>query len=314
MSFLSACGNSDEETTESGLTKITVLRSLSSGFEPLYLAEQAGCFEENGLEVTIKPGAGDTAQNIPSVLRGDAQFAITGSTGVINAAAEGLPVRAVSGLVSSPTDDPEQPRVSGVLVPADSPIQDITDLEGKTIGVTAAAGYSDLMIRWGIAEAGGDPQDVDVAALPMTSLVEAAQTGQVDAIGVFEPFMSAGLGAGMREVRGADISDHPGLVGTLIFSSDEYLKEHADTAEALVKALECGTEVANEDQDALHAVQREYTEVPDDFINNQAPLKHWTVNIDGDLFEEQASFMEELGFIANAPDADEMLWKNAPRP
>ena len=311
-----ACGDSDSTASADGggeLTSITILRSLSSGFEPLYLAEDQGCFEEAGLKVTIKPGAGDTAQNIPSVLRGDADFAITGAAGLINATAEDLPVQAVSGLVSAEKNNPDQVRPSGVLVPGDSPIKEVTDLEGKTVGVTAAAGYSDIMIRWGIQEAGGDPEAVKVVALPMTSLIESVDSGQVDAIGVFEPFMSAGLAQGMREIRGADIADHPGLVGTLVFSSAEYLTKNGDTADALVEALRCGTEYANTHQDAIHDVQLEYTEVPADFIKNQPPLTNWNVDIDEDLLVEQAEMMAQFGFIDDAPSADTMLWEHAPR-
>jgi len=107
-------------------TKITV--QLDWVPEPehggLYQALARGFFREAGLDVTLIPG-GPGAQVMPSVATGKVDIAQADSTTTLLQQAEGLPFVQFAAVFQ---DDP-----SGILVHADSPVRQFSDLNGQTI-------------------------------------------------------------------------------------------------------------------------------------------------------------------------------------
>ena len=61
-------------------------------------------------------------------------------------------------------------------------------------------------MRASVRKAGGDPAKVKFVELPFPDMPAALQAGQVDAIFVVEPFLTAALGAGRRKVASATTS------------------------------------------------------------------------------------------------------------
>lgn len=121
----------------------------------LYIAQDQGYFKSAGLQVTIKAGASDQSQNAPSVLRGEAQFAMSDSVQVAKGAEAGLAIKIVSGLQSSTTAAPPS---DGLAVPADSPIKSFADVGGKTIALPNLGGSIQVMSNYAAEQAGVDPR------------------------------------------------------------------------------------------------------------------------------------------------------------
>lgn len=90
----------------------------------LYQALAQGYFRDEGLEVVLVPG-GPNAFVIPLVATGKADIGQADSTNVLLQQAEGVPVVQFAAVFQ---DDP-----SGILVHADSSVDEFKDLEGKTI-------------------------------------------------------------------------------------------------------------------------------------------------------------------------------------
>jgi NitT/TauT family transport system substrate-binding protein len=307
---LAACGGDDDSggttTAADGTTAITVLRSTGSTFEPLYIAQDQGFFKEAGLNVTIKPGAQDTSQNAPSVLNGEAQFAMTDSSGFLKAAAQKLPVRIVSNIQAATTKTPPS---DGLLVKKDSTIKTYKDLEGKTVGLSALGGTLQFICEYSAKQAGGDPSKIKFVALPLTSLNDSVLQGKVDAVYTFATFLDAGKAAGLTAI-GIGTNALPGLPQALLFSSEAWLAKNGDTAKKFNTAMTKAYEYANAHPDAVREVDTKYTKLPPDYIKNRS-IQLFSAPIDTTVLQTVVTNMVDFGLLKTAPDSGALLWDQA---
>jgi NitT/TauT family transport system substrate-binding protein len=304
---LAACGGNDKASTAAdGTTAVTVLRSTGSTFEPLYIAEEQGFFKQAGLTVTIKAGAQDTSQNAPSVLNGEAQFAMTDSSGFLKAAAQKLPVRIVSNLQAATTKTAPS---DGLLVKKGSSIKSYADLEGKTVGLSALGGTLQFICEYSTKQAGGDPSKIKFVALPLTSLNDAVLQGKVDAVYTFATFLDAGKAAGLTAI-GIGTNALPGLSQALLFSSQSWLAKNAATAKKFTDAMSKAFDYANAHPEAVRAVDTKYTKLPADYIKNRS-IQEFSAPIDTGVMQTVITDMVNFGLLKQAPDSNSILWSQA---
>ncbi|WP_405726019.1 ABC transporter substrate-binding protein [Streptomyces sp. NBC_00028] len=300
-------GDSATATTADGKAKVTVLRSNGAIFEPLYIAQQQGYFKDAGLSVTIKAGAQDTSQNAPSVLNGEAQFAMTDSSGFLKGAAQDMPIRIVTGLQSATTKtDP----TDGLLVKKDSEIKSFADLEGRTVGISALGGTIQFICEYLVQKAGGDPKKVKFVALPTTSLTDAATSGKTDAVFSFGPFYFAGLDSGLRSI-GNGMNDVPGMVQGLLFASQEYLAKNEDTAKKFIDAVAKAITYANANPSAVKAIDEKYTQVPADFIDAH-DTNYYDRTLNTTVMRTVITKMHAFDLLDKEPKDDALYWDQAP--
>ncbi|MCX4765144.1 ABC transporter substrate-binding protein [Streptomyces sp. NBC_01275] len=304
-----ACGGDSaaDATSADGKAKITVLRSNGAIFEPLYIAEQQGYFEAAGLDVTIKAGAQDTSQNAPSVLNGEAQFAMTDSSGFLKGAAQDMPIRIVTGLQSATT---RTAPTDGLLVKEKSEITSFADLEGRTVGISALGGTIQFICEYLVQKAGGDPSKVKFVALPTTSLTDAATSGKTDAIFSFGPFYAAAQESGLRTV-GNGMNDLPGMVQGVLFSSQKYLAANGDTAKKFIDAVAQAIAYANAHPAAVKAIDKKYTQAPAAYIDAH-DINYYDKNLDTTVMRTVIEKMHEFDLLDKEPADDAVYWDEAP--
>ncbi|GGN13471.1 ABC transporter substrate-binding protein [Streptomyces fuscichromogenes] len=304
-----ACGGDSAAGTRTadGKAKITVLRSNGAIFEPLYIAEQQGYFKDAGLDVTIKAGAQDTSQNAPSVLNGEAQFAMTDSSGFLKGAASGMGIRIVTGLQSATTKtDP----TDGLLVKKDSKITSFKDLEGRTVGISALGGTIQFICEYLTQQAGGDPSKIKFVALPTTSLTDAAKSGKTDAVFSFGPFYFAAKDSGLRSI-GNGMNDLPGMVQGLLFASQKYLSANGDTAKKFIDAVAKAITYADAHPAAVKAIDKKYTQVDASFIDAH-DISYYDKNLNRTMMRTVITKMHEFGLLDTEPKDADVYWDQAP--
>jgi NitT/TauT family transport system substrate-binding protein len=309
LTVLTACGSDSSTTTvgADGKAKVTVLRSNGAIFEPLYIAQQQGYFKQAGLDVTIKAGAQDTSQNAPSVLNGEAQFAMTDSSGFLKGAAQGLPVRIVTGLQSATT---KTAPTDGLLVKKNSAIKSFSDLEGKTVGLSALGGTIQFICEYLVQKDGGDPSKVKFVSLPTTSLNDAVSSGKTDAVYSFGAFFTAGQANGLR-VIGKGMNELPGIPQGVLFSSQKYLASNSATAKKFIDAVAKAITYADAHPDAVRAIDKKYTTLPADFIDKQATA-YYDKSINTTVMRTVITKMKEFGLLDTAPKDADLYWDQAP--
>lgn len=144
-------------------------------YHPFHIAKELGFYEEEGLDVVFEAADGSSAA-MQQLIAGNADGALPSPAAYLNAVAQGHDARWVFSY--------EYANVFTMITPADSEIDDITDLKGKSVGVSELSGGEVPLVRAVLREAGLE-EGGDVTLVPVGEgsalTVQALQTGQVDA-------------------------------------------------------------------------------------------------------------------------------------
>jgi NitT/TauT family transport system substrate-binding protein len=145
----------------------------------------------------------------------------------------------------------------------------------------------------------------------VTSLQDSAAKGQVDAITTFAGYYDGAKAAGFAPI-GNGSNDFPGLPQALIFSSVEWLAGHGDIAEKFAAAVAKGLEYANDNPDAIRAVDSQYTKMDAQTIKNRT-IQTFDAGFDIDQVKLAAQKMYDYGIVKSKIDTDQVLWDGAPK-
>jgi NitT/TauT family transport system substrate-binding protein len=140
-------------------------------FAQFYLADQAGYYEEAGLDVTFQN------QIDPDLIRlvgqGSVDLALADGTSLVPAVSQGIPVRYVASIYA------RFPNV--VFADASSGIATAADLAGRRIGIPGRFGSGWIMLQAILGSAGLAPDDATIIEYPDFGQLAGLQQGAVDA-------------------------------------------------------------------------------------------------------------------------------------
>ncbi|WP_127145803.1 ABC transporter substrate-binding protein [Pelagibacterium montanilacus] len=112
---------------------------------PIFIAQEMGYYEEEGLDVTLNysRGSSDAARQL---VAGNVDWGIFSSAATMQSVQRGFPLKAIMQIYYPDTFD--------IVVPADSDVQSMEDLKGLTIGLSDLAGGEVPMTRASIVSSG----------------------------------------------------------------------------------------------------------------------------------------------------------------
>jgi NitT/TauT family transport system substrate-binding protein len=281
------------------LTKVTVGMSGWTGFAPLSLAEKAGIFKKNGVDVTIK--------FIPqkdrhlAIASGDVQCAATTVETWIVWNANGVATVQVLQLDKSYGAD-------GMVVRKD--VAKIADLKGKTVAASAPGTAPYFTLAWMLKKNGLTVKDVKVVTLEPGPAAQAFIAGQGDAAMTYEPYLSS-----VREKPDAGkiiatTLDYPMVMDTF-GCTPKFIQEHPKLVQAMVdsyfEALQMIKQDPKKSFEIMGAVVKQTGE---QFEKSQSYLRWQDREANKKFFagehqafsKEAAGLLLELGIIKNAPD------------
>ena len=224
-------------------------------FAQFYLADEAGYYDEAGLDVTFQNKI--DPELITLLARGAVDIGMGDGTSVVAAASQGIPVRYGATIYG------RDPNV--VFSLADAGIESATELAGASIGIPGRYGSSWVALQALLASADLTPDDVTITPYPDFGQAVAVETGQVDAATGFatnEPVQLSLRGQDVNVLRVSDVAPLPGpglVVGVdTIEAKGEALR--AFTA-ATVRAME---EITADPQVGLEAALAHEPELGED--------------------------------------------------
>jgi NitT/TauT family transport system substrate-binding protein len=174
-----ACAAGMAGTAAAQDTKIALGMSGWTGFAPLSLADKAGIFKKNGLDVELKM--------IPqkdrhlALASGAIQCAATTVETHVAWNANGVPIVQIFQMDKSYGAD-------GLAVRND--VKSFADLKGKSIGVSAPGTAPYFGLAWMLSKNGMSLKDVKVVSLEPQPAAQAFVAGQNDAAMTYEPYLS----------------------------------------------------------------------------------------------------------------------------
>jgi NitT/TauT family transport system substrate-binding protein len=238
--LLAGCHHSPEPTGQgAGLIKI----SLQADWYPqpehggFYTALAKGYYRDEGLELSIVPG-GPFAVADKQVAAGAAQFGMDSSDHLLEAVADGQPLIAVAATMQR---DPQW-----IMVRKDSPVRKFEDLDGHTIAVKSGSTWFEFLVkRYHLDGVREIPATYSVA-----NFVADPQYIQ-QAFATSEPFFAQRAGIETRVLLTSDAGYNPYRV---MFTTQDFLKQHPEIVAKFVRASLRGWRDYLQDPAAAHAV------------------------------------------------------------
>jgi NitT/TauT family transport system substrate-binding protein len=202
-------------------TSVVIGMSGWTGFAPLTLADKAGIFKKNGLDLEIK-----------MVPQKDRHLALASKS--IQCAAttiethvawntNGVPIVQIFQLDKSYGAD-------GIAVRND--IKTFADLKGKTVGVDAPGTASYFTLAWLLSKNGMSLKDVKTVTLAPQPAAQSFVTGQNDAAVTYEPYLSTVRANPSAGKILATTLEFPHIMDTLGCAPD-WLKANPKAAQAM---------------------------------------------------------------------------------
>lgn len=225
----SAAGASDASASRSGAAglsgeELVLGYSAWPGWFPLAVADQAGIFEEHGLDVELRFFA-DYLGSLDAMAGGQ----LDGNTQTLNdtmfaVAAGDRQVIVVNNDNSTGND----------AVICDQSITSIEALAGKTIA--AEQGVVDhFLLLQGLDSVGLGESDIDFRGVLTDAAAAGFANGEFDCVGVFAPFTLAALERPGSKVLFSS-ADFPGTISDHIVVTPELIEERPGDVQALVDA------------------------------------------------------------------------------
>jgi NitT/TauT family transport system substrate-binding protein len=184
-------------------TKPQALTTVKFGYIPivdaaaLYVAIDEGMFKAQGIDASITSISSGSAI-LEALSTGSLDVGLSNTLSFVLARAAGIDLVSIGG---AQVDD-QQHKEGAILSRADSTINSVSDLRGKTIAINASKNIVDLSIRKLLRKNGISPDDVRFVEIPFPQMESVLKSGQVDAIAVAEPFWTFAVNHGGVRVIG----------------------------------------------------------------------------------------------------------------
>lgn len=312
---LTACGSDDEpaatvsERQAAAPTEVRIASIPAFGTLPLRVAEVQGFFEKEGLDVTVTPTQ-DVGAAVAALGK---QFEI--SLGAIpllvSAAAKGLDVQAISAMQDV---DGEHP--NSVLV-AKEPIENISDLNGKRVGVVSTAGITGESIHYLAKNAGLGPQQIRFKTTPLPTTADQVRAGQLDAAVSGVPFFTGleDLWVGDEDVvwaavKQADPDATQTPVGAML-TSKSWAAENPEAVAGYRRAIAEAMRWIEDNGDEARQLLSDWTKI-DRRVIDASPFPLLAVKITAQQIQAQMTIMKANGTLPeSAPAAADLVVEGA---
>jgi NitT/TauT family transport system substrate-binding protein len=280
-------------------TKVAIGISGWTGFAPLTLAQEAGIFKKNGLDVTIKKIP--QASRHLAIQSGDVQCAATTVETWIVWNANGVPTRQIFQLDKSYGAD-------GMVTRND--VAAIKDIKGKTVAASTPGTSPYFALAWMLKKNGLSVKDVTVVNMEPGPAAQAFIAGQNDAAMTYEPYLSSVRAAPQAGKIIATTLDYPMVMDTF-GCTPKFLSDNPKAAKALVTSyFEALDMIAKDPAKSYEIMGADVKQTGEAFAASAKFLRWQDREANKKFFEgdfktfsnEAADLLMEIGIIKQKPD------------
>jgi NitT/TauT family transport system substrate-binding protein len=312
--LLAACsGGTDPAPTEpetldpANPVAITVGTLPAGDYAPLYIAQQEGYFEEEGLDVTIEIIAGG-AVGVTQLVSGEIDFSAATWANTLSAVSQGLEIQ----VVREGTDSNKE-GINGLLVQSDGPIQSIEDLRGQTLSINTLQSATEVQIRDCLASEGLEPGDYELVEVAFPDAAAAVSQGRIAAGFVPEPFITIGAAQGLEPLfypsTCNDLQPQLPLINWNVAKS--FADSNPAVVAAFVRAMDKATQLAIDDEQVVRDILPTFTTLTPELaaeIVLASYVEDGTPNLDG--AEKMMDLMVDYGLLdAPLEDLSQYAWQ-----
>jgi NitT/TauT family transport system substrate-binding protein len=305
--LVSGCGGDDSSSgggsSGGGVTTVTVGTLPIANAAPMYLGMKKGFFKSEKLEIKPQVGEGGAAL-MPPLLQGDSQFAFVGVIPAITAVAKKLPVKIIaSSDDAAATEDKDW---QTLVVPKGSPIKSVKDLPGKTVAVNALKGLAEVVISRSLEKQGVDYKKVKLLEVPFPEMPAALEGKRVDAALLTEPFLSAVLAEGGKQIDAPSVETVPNFPNGVYVASEKYIEENGDVVDRFARAMNKSLDYAQSHPEEVRKIIPEFTQTPA-AAAQKLRLPVFDSKLDRKGIELESELTAKYGIIDEAPAYEDLV-------
>ena len=280
-------------------TKITLGMSGWTGFAPLTLADKAGIFKKNGLNVELKM----IPQKDRHLALASKSIQCAATTVETHVAwnTNGVPIVQIFQLDKSYGAD-------GLAVRSD--IQSFADLKGKTVAVSAPGTAPYFGLAWMLSKNGMSLKDIKTVSLEPQPAAQAFVSGQNDAAFTYEPYLSTVRANPQAGKILATTIDYPMVMDTVGCAPD-WLKANPKAAQALAHSYFEALDMIKADPAKANEMMGAAVKQTGEAFGKSASYLRWQDKAANHKFfagelesfmKEAAAILLEAGVIRKLPD------------
>lgn len=304
LTSLAGCGSKD--TTESGLTKVTLNEVAHSIFyAPMYVAIEEGYFADEGIELELVTGFG-ADKTMTALLTGEADIGFMGSESTI--------YTYIGGTEDYAVNFAQLTQRAGNFLVSRTPIEDFSwdMLIGKNVLGGRAGGMPEMVFEYILIKNNIDPfKDLSIdQSIDFGSTAAAFSGGQGDFTVEFEPHATALEQKGDGYVV-ASLGEDSGYVPYTAFSAKKsYIDAHPDIIQAFTNALQKGMDYVNSHtpEEIANVIQPQFAETDLETLTTIVNRYH-----EQDTWKEDLIFTEDaFTLLQNILEQSDVLEKRVP--
>ncbi|MFA6265093.1 MAG: ABC transporter substrate-binding protein [Pseudolabrys sp.] len=284
-------------------TKLSIGYSGWTGFAPLYLAKEAGIFEKNGLDVTMKK-IPQSSRHL-ALASGDIQCAATTVETWISWNASGIAATQIFQMDKSYGAD-------GMVVRND--IKSIKDLKGKTVAAWSPGTAPFFGLSWYLKKNGLSVKDVKIVNLDPSAAAQAFLAGQNDAAMTYEPYLSSVRAKPDAGKIIATTLDYPMVMDTF-GCTPKFFADNPAAGKALAKSYFEALAMIKSDQAKSYEIMGKDVKQTGAEFGDSAKYLRWQDKAANEKFfasefpafnKEAAELLLETGVIKAIPDLSKL--------
>jgi len=256
---LEGCGGSGDSPVKIRAGYLPIVATL-----PLFVAEEEGLFEREGIEVE-------------TVL-------IQNSNDLVNAMLAGqldaLPAVSLVPIAHLELQQPGRVRLfshsrmrrdkafDSILVKRQSEIHRLADLQDKKVGVFPGTSASNMLEAL-LARNELDPKRVTFVPLAPPAQLGSLESGAIDALFSYEPITTVGMQKGYRQLHGSVYAalQEPCPIGCSVISR-RFERDHPEEAAAFIRAIDAAVELLRREDEKQKSLLPRFCPVPEDLTSN----------------------------------------------
>lgn len=273
---------------------------------PLYVAQEQGYFEREGLTVELQPLAGG-AVILSSLVSGALDVGFSNVVSLVLQRAEGQDFFSVYGATyESPGHENH-----ALIARSGFDPRSAEDWRRARIAVNTRNNIEELMVVRYLASLGVTPDAGTFQPVPFPQMLPALESGTLDVAAIVEPFISIAQAQDTTSVRRLTnqylaISTET-LVATYV-SSRRGLEQKGTALRAFVRAMTAATAFIRENEPEARAILGKYTQIPPGLLPTIG-LSEFRDGLPSDDLRATIAAMQESGLfpLPTVPDVESMV-------
>lgn len=290
--------------TDAGTGRFTLGMIPVAHFSTMYLAQQEGIFQSEGLSIEMQI-IQNAAAMVPSVINGQLAIGTGSGTPFLNAVSRNVPIRIAAPACNNPAT-PEEDTLA-VVVAEDSQIQTIADLAGKTVALNAIGSQPHIAIEKMFNDLGPDLENINYAPMPMADSIAAVHQGRVEAAAIAEPFVTIAEQEGLRHLSAVySLAFEGSGVESVFYAAEEVIEARRDEFDAFSRATIKANQMANDDPQLAQSILTKYLDM-DPEVAASMVMPEFATDTQTSTLEGISNVMVTTGFLMEPIPGNRMV-------